>query len=267
MATCPAAERHFTHSHDALYCSPRPLSSIVFGGDGFQPSKAECLFILNIAWPMALSALTEQVSRQATSMLVGHLSPLFLGAATMGMMFVNVTGFSLCFGGMSSMDTLCSQAYGAENFHLVGTWAQRGALMLTFIMCPVIVALWIWASAPVFKLMGLDEITAELAGDYCQIYTLGLWPTLMTRAVAGFLRSQRIVRPVMYSTGLGSIGTTLFCFWAVNKYGFYGAPLGGVFGAWVNFGLVLLYCKYSGCHKSEYDSPTAVSYSSAESHL
>eukprot|EP01043_Picozoa_sp_COSAG02_P003761 COSAG02_NODE_94_length_37427_cov_79.161728_16_plen_203_part_00 len=202
---------------------------------------------------MALSALTEQVSRQATSMLVGHLSPLFLGAATMGMMFVNVTGFSLCFGGMSSMDTLCSQAYGAENFYLVGTWAQRGALMLTFIMCPVIISLWIWASAPVFKLMGLDEMTAELAGDYCQIYTLGLWPTLMTRAVAGFLRSQRIVRPVMYCTGLGSIVTTLFCFWAVSKYGFYGAPLGGVFGAWVNFGLVLLYCKCSGCHKSKID--------------
>ena len=198
---------------------------------------------------MALSALTEQVSRQATSMLVGHLSPLFLGAATMGMMFVNVTGFSLCFGGMSSMDTLCSQAYGAKNYFLVGVWAQRGALMLTFIMCPVIISLWIWASAPVFKLMGLDDTTAELAADYCQIYTLGLWPTLMSRAVAGFLRSQRIVRPVMYCTGLGSIATTLFCLWAVENYGFYGAPLGGVFGAWLNFGLVLIYCKYSGCHQ------------------
>ena len=61
------------------------------------------------------------------------------GAATIGLMFVNVTGISLCFGGMSSLDTLCSQAFGARNFHLVGTWAQRATLMLTFIMCPIII--------------------------------------------------------------------------------------------------------------------------------
>ena len=74
---------------------------------GFHVDREECEFIFKLAWPMAASAMLDQVARQVTSMLVGHIGPLFLGAATIGLMFVNVTGFSLCFGGMSSMDTLC----------------------------------------------------------------------------------------------------------------------------------------------------------------
>ena len=42
---------------------------------------------------------------------------------------------------------------GARNFHLVGTWAQRATLMLTFIMCPIIICVWLFASAPVFRLL------------------------------------------------------------------------------------------------------------------
>ena len=69
-------------------------------------------------------------------------------------MYSNITGLSIGFGITLGLSTLCSQAYGAKNYFLVGVWAQRGALMLTFIMCPVIISLWIWASAPVFKLIG-----------------------------------------------------------------------------------------------------------------
>ena len=53
----------------------------------------------------------------------------------------------------ATFDTLCSQAFGARNFHLVGTWAQRATLMLTFIMCPIIICVWLFASAPVFRLL------------------------------------------------------------------------------------------------------------------
>ena len=59
-----------------------------------------------------------------------HAGATYHGAATLGTMTVNVTGYSLCFGGMSALDTLASQAFGAQNFPLVGVWAQRGALML-----------------------------------------------------------------------------------------------------------------------------------------
>ena len=181
-----------------------------------------------LAYPIVVANLADQLSKQVTSMLVGHLSPVFLGASTMGMMFVNVTGISLCFGGMSSLDTLCSQAFGARNFHLVGTWAQRATLMLTFIMCPIIICVWLFASAPVFRLLGLDDETAELAADFCRLYCWGLWPMLMSRCIMGFLRSQRIVRPVMFCTGIASLITTGFCVWAVDAFGFYGAPLTGV---------------------------------------
>ena len=144
-----------------------------------------------LAYPIVVANLADQLSKQVTSMLVGHLSPVFLGASTMGMMFVNVTGISLCFGGMSSLDTLCSQAFGARNFHLVGTWAQRATLMLTFIMCPIIICVWLFASAPVFRLLGLDDETAELAADFCRLYCWGKSSQVLFHDLDSFMTSWR----------------------------------------------------------------------------
>ena len=53
----------------------------------------------------------------------------------------------------------------------------------------------------------------------------------------------------MYCTAFGAVITTGFCIWAVQTYGFYGAPLGGVVGSWINLVLLILYCLFSGCHR------------------
>ena len=50
-------------------------------------------------------------------------------------MWVNISGLSIVFGGMSALDTLCSQAYGARNFKLVGLWAQRCIVIILMLRC------------------------------------------------------------------------------------------------------------------------------------
>ena len=139
---------------------------------------------------------------------------------------------------------------GSKRADEVCLWhrTQRGVLMLSLIMFPIIIVVWLFASGPVFRMLGLDEETAGLATDYCRINCFGLWPMLITRCIQGFLRSQRIVRPVMWCGGLSSLVTTLFCFWAIDEYSFYGAPMGIVFGSWLNLGLLLIYCKTTGVH-------------------
>ena len=81
--------------------------------------------MMAIAVSTAISAIIRSGTQQVTIILVGHLGAAELGAVAMGSLWVNISGTSIIFGGMSSLDTLASQAYGAKNFHLVGLWTQR----------------------------------------------------------------------------------------------------------------------------------------------
>ena len=163
--------------------------------------------VTGLAYPMAISSFLDGLTRQITVMMVGHLGPTQLGAATLGAMTCNVTGFSLCFGGMSSLDTLASQAFGAKNFRLVGTWAQRGALMLAILAVPI-TCVWCFATDDVLHALGVgDDETIALAVSFTRWSVFGFWPTLASRVLQGFLRAQRIVKPVMYCSSFAGLVT------------------------------------------------------------
>jgi MATE family multidrug resistance protein len=48
-----------------------------------------------------------------------------IGAATLGSMMCNITGYSVLYGMGTALDSLLSQAYGAKSYSLVGLYAQR----------------------------------------------------------------------------------------------------------------------------------------------
>jgi MATE family multidrug resistance protein len=48
-----------------------------------------------------------------------------LGAATLGSMMCNVTGYSVIYGMGTALDSMLSQAYGAKSYRMVGLYAQR----------------------------------------------------------------------------------------------------------------------------------------------
>ena len=95
-------------------------------------------------------------------MFVGHMGGSELGAVALGNMWCNVTGYSIQYGGLTALDTLASQAFGAKNMRLVGVNAQR-ALAIVGLLCIPITALWWFATGPVFELMDIEAETTELA--------------------------------------------------------------------------------------------------------
>ena len=48
-----------------------------------------------------------------------------------------MTGMSLVFGGMSGLDTLASQAFGAQNYDLVGLQTQRAVVVISAMCVPL----------------------------------------------------------------------------------------------------------------------------------
>ena len=66
----------------------------------------------------------------------------------------------------------------------MGTWAQRGCVLLS-LMCLPIGCLWVFGTAPMLRLLGIDEDVAALSALYCRINLLGLWPVLIRGANPG----------------------------------------------------------------------------------
>ena len=48
----------------------------------------------------------------------------------MGSLYINTTGFFLGLGLLGGVDTLCSQAYGARSYYLMGLYANISRIVL-----------------------------------------------------------------------------------------------------------------------------------------
>ncbi|XP_058091628.1 protein DETOXIFICATION 16-like isoform X3 [Magnolia sinica] len=81
--------------------------------------------------PLIVINLLQFSLRMISVMFVGHLGELSLSSASMATSFGGVTGFSLLMGMGSALDTLCGQAYGAEQYHMLGIHMQRAMVVLT----------------------------------------------------------------------------------------------------------------------------------------
>lgn len=98
--------------------------------------------LFTLAWPTVLSYFLFHLVFMITLFFAGQLGKEELATATLAVSFINVTGASMFIGLASAVETLCSQAFGAKNYHLVGVVLQRGVWILG-IACILSWALWI----------------------------------------------------------------------------------------------------------------------------
>jgi multidrug resistance protein, MATE family len=117
-------------------------------------------------------AFLLQISLTTTSIFtVGHIGKIELGAVSLGGMTANITGYAIYHGLATSLDTLCSQAYGCGKKQLVGLQLQRAVFFLWAVTIPIAI---VWAAGTeiLAKIIPEREI-AELAGQYLRILILG----------------------------------------------------------------------------------------------
>lgn len=120
--------------------------------------------LAELSIPMILNALIQEVHGATTMIFVGALgSAESLGAATLGNMMCNITGYAAAYGMCSALDTLISQAYGASAYELMGLHAQRAMVILTILSIPI-AAVWLVTDALLIHILHIDRNTSLLAG-------------------------------------------------------------------------------------------------------
>jgi MATE family multidrug resistance protein len=237
------------------------LESAALLGDDAPPSGSPATAVVNsraqemaaiwkLAWPLAISFSFTMAQQQLNAVFVGHLGPLQLGAATLGIMWTNISGFSIVWGGMTALDTLGSQAYGAANFRMVGVLAQRGLAIATVAALPVAV-IWWWLTRPVLVLIGIEPEVVDLAASFTRWYILALWPQIACMVVNKFLSMQNIVKPQTVVQGLAAPLNAALTYSLVyhTRLGFIGSPIAQGISSWLQLGIfcVVIHCR--GLHR------------------
>ncbi|VAI36109.1 unnamed protein product [Triticum turgidum subsp. durum] len=145
----------------------------------------------------------------------------------------------------SSLDTLCGQAFGARQYHLLGIYKQRAMLVLTLVSV-VVAVLWAY-TGQILLLFGQDPEIAMGAGSYIRWMIPALFAYGLLQCHVRFLQTQNIVLPVMASAGVTALSHVLVCWLLVYKLGLgnKGAALANGISYLANVSILAIYIRIS----------------------
>ncbi|XP_058091623.1 protein DETOXIFICATION 16-like isoform X4 [Magnolia sinica] len=204
---------------------------------------------LLLAGPLIAINLLQFSLRMISVMFVGHLGELALSSASMATSFGGVTGFILLMGMGSALDTLCGQAYGAKQYHMLGIHMQRAMIVLAIVSIPIS---FIWAyTGQILVALGQDPMISMEAGLYARWMIPSIFAYGLLQCHVRFLQTQNIVIPMMISTGITVLLHVAVCWVLVFKSGLgnKGAALAIGISYWVNVALLAIYVNFSSACK------------------
>lgn len=145
----------------------------------------------------------------------------------------------------SALETLCGQAYGAEQYKRVGTFTC-GAILCLFLVCLPLSLLFI-STEKLLVMTRQDHVISAEAGKFAIQLIPTLFPYAILQCLVRYLQSQSLILPMVWSS-LASLCLQIPLCWAlIFKFnlGNSGAALSIGISYWFNVVLLLLYVKYS----------------------
>ncbi|ETM39545.1 hypothetical protein L914_14314 [Phytophthora nicotianae] len=166
----------------------------------------ELQVLLSLVYPVVLTTGLEFLPGFTCIILSGHIdSPhaqQFVDAATLSTMFMNITAFSVGSGLSTALDTLCSQAYGANRFDKIGVYFQTGCLVVGACFVPIF--LLNWYSGEILLLVGQDPEVAKLAQNFSRWAIFGVPFVFLYKLFRKVLQAQNIMKPLVAIAAVGS---------------------------------------------------------------
>ncbi|KAK3128257.1 hypothetical protein QOZ80_6BG0459020 [Eleusine coracana subsp. coracana] len=208
--------------------------------DGEQQGlvAAEAKRLVRLAGPIVASCILQSVVNMVSVMVVGHLGELPLAGASLATSLAN-TGMA------TALDTLCGQAYGARQYHLLGVYKQRAMVVLGLACVPIAL---VWARAgEILVFLGQDPDIAAEAGAYARWLIPSLLVYVPLQCHVRFLQTQSVVLPVTASSCVTALCHLAVCWALVYKAGLgsRGAALSNAVSYAVNLVMLALYVRLS----------------------
>ncbi|KAL5079005.1 hypothetical protein RYX36_007426 [Vicia faba] len=201
----------------------------------------------HIVGPAIFSRIASYSMLVITQIFAGHLGDLELAAISIANNVIVGFDFGLLLGMASALETLCGQAFGAKQYHMLGVYMQRSWIVL-FICCIFLLPIYLFAT-PVLRVLGQPEDLSVLSGE------VAMWLIPLHFAFAfqfplnRFLQSQLKTAAIAWAS-LMALLVHVFVSWLfVYKFqlGVIGTAATLNFSWWALALGLYLYTAYGGC--------------------
>lgn len=195
------------------------------------------------ALPLVITFVLQNSLSLASIFSVSHLGTAELGGVTLGSMTANITGMAAIQGLCTCLDTLCSQAYGANNYHLVGVFIQRCAVLTILAFLPIMY-IWFFWSETLLSWMIPERHLCELAASYLRVAAFGVPGFILFECGKRFLQCQGIFHAstivLFFCAPLNALMNYVLVWDKRLGIGYLGAPLSVTINYWLMaIGLIL----------------------------
>ncbi|KAL0453320.1 UNVERIFIED_CONTAM: protein DETOXIFICATION 21 [Sesamum latifolium] len=181
---------------------------------------------------------------------VGHIGSTELAAYAL--VFTLLTRFAngLLLGLASGLETLCGQAYGAKQYHMLGIYLQRSWIVLT-VCTTLLLPVYIFA-APILKALGQDEDIAEVAGTIALWFIPVIYSFIVSFTCQMYLQAQSKNMIIAY-LAVFSLSIHIFLSWLLTiKYnlGIAGTMISTILAYWLPNVGQLIFVISGGCRET-----------------
>ncbi|KAM3319953.1 protein DETOXIFICATION 35 [Capsicum chacoense] len=207
----------------------------------------ETVKLWEIGGPIAFNILCQYGIYSITVAFCGHLGAVQLSAVSVAQNVVGTFSFGFMLGMGSALETLCGQAFGAGQIHMLGVYTQRSMVILMFSSF-LLLPMYIFAT-PLLKLLGQEHDIAVLAGKFVLLSIPELFSLAITIPTSKFLQAQSKVGVLAWIGFVALLlhALLLWLFIYVFNLGINGAALAFNITGWANaiaqFVYVVVWCK------------------------
>ncbi|KAH9650461.1 protein DETOXIFICATION 12 [Citrus sinensis] len=141
---------------------------------------------------MVAVTLSQYLLQVFSMMMVGHLGQLALSSTAMAISLASVLGMA------SALETLCGQAYGAQQYQRIGTQIYT-AIFCLFLVCFPLSFLWIYMGR-LLVLVGQDPQISHEVGKFIIWLLPALFAYAAMQALIRYFQSQSLIIPMFLSS-------------------------------------------------------------------
>ncbi|KAJ8758537.1 hypothetical protein K2173_000258 [Erythroxylum novogranatense] len=224
---------------------------VVVVGLRWQVLVPELKQVCYIAGPMVAVTLLQYLLQVICLMMVGHLDELSLSSTAIAISLSSVSGYIVLLGMASALETLCGQAYGAQEYHKLGIETNTAIFCSLLFSIPLSV-LWIFMGK-LLVLIGQDPAISHKAGTFLACLTPGLFGHAVLQPLIRYYQVQSLVIPLLIGSGVALCIHVPLCWALVNKTGLgnNGAAFAMCISIWLNAIFLGVYMKISSvCAKT-----------------
>lgn len=150
-----------------------------------------------------------------------------------------------------ALETLCGQAYGAEQYQKLGTYTYCSIINLIIICFPISL-LWVFTEK-ILILIGQDPAISHVAYKYILCLIPALFAFAILQSLVRYFQTQSLILPMFFSS-LAALCLHIPLCWALvfkTGLGSNGAAFSVASSYWFNVIILCFYMKYSSkCDKT-----------------